>query len=86
MLQREVIFVDLALAQIAALGATFAVFLGHEPDQPFAMAVSLLFTLLGALAFSLVRAFDARVPPEALIGIAYAVSAALGDPAHRARR
>jgi zinc/manganese transport system permease protein len=77
-LQRGVIFVDLALAQVAALGATYAVFLGHEPDEPFALLLSLVFTALGAGAFALIRAFEDRVPQEALIGITYAVTAALG--------
>lgn len=77
-LQRGIIFVDLALAQVAALGATYAVFLGHEPDSTFALGLSLGFTLLGALAFASIRTFEDRVPQEALIGIAYAVSAALG--------
>src|SRR6476661_5529522 len=71
-LQREVIFVDLALAQVAALGTTYAVFLGHEPDEPMAYVLGLLFTVLGAVAFSLLRRFEARVPQEAIIGIAYA--------------
>jgi len=77
-LQRGVIFVDLALAQVAALGATYAVFLGHEPDEPFALLLSLVFTAFGAGAFALIRAFEDRVPQEALIGITYAVTAALG--------
>jgi len=76
-LQREVIFVDLALAQIAALGTTYAVFLGHDPDEPVAYLLGLVFTVLGAAGFSLARRFSSRVPQEALIGIAYALSAAL---------
>ena len=39
-LQRGIIFVDLALAQIAALGSTYAVFLGHDPDEPIAFAMA----------------------------------------------
>ncbi len=77
-LQRGVIFVDLALAQIAALGTTWAVFLGHEPDSPAAFVLALAFTLAGATAFAAARVFDRQVPQEALIGIAYAVSAAAG--------
>ena len=38
-LQRGVIFVDLALAQVAALGATYAVYLGHQPAEPFALVL-----------------------------------------------
>jgi zinc/manganese transport system permease protein len=77
-LERGVIFVDLALAQVAALGATSAVFLGFDPDAPAGMALALLFTAVGSLAFASLRQFEDRVPQEALIGIAYAVSAALG--------
>lgn len=77
-LQRGVIFVDLALAQIAALGATYAVYLGHDADEPITLLLSLLFTMLGALAFASIRQFEDRVPQEAIIGISYAVSAALG--------
>lgn len=77
-LERGVIFVDLALAQVAALGTTWAVFLGHEPDGPTSFALSLVFTFIGAVAFSAARMFEERVPQEAIIGIAYAVSAAFG--------
>ncbi len=77
-LERGVIFVDLALAQVAALGMTYAVFLGHEPESGMAFALSLTFTFIGAAAFSAARLFEARVPQEAIIGIAYAVSAAAG--------
>lgn len=78
-LERGVIFVDLALAQVAALGTTYAVFLGHEPDEPMAYALGLLFTVLGAITFSLLRRFEERVPQEAIIGIAYAASAGAGS-------
>lgn len=77
-LQRGVIFVDLALAQIAALGATWAIYLGHDADEPVTLLLSLLFTMFGAFAFASIRQFEDRVPQEAIIGISYAVSAALG--------
>ncbi len=77
-LQRGVIFVDLALAQVAALGTTWAVFLGHEPDAPLAYATALVFTAIGSVAFAVARHFEDRVPQEAIIGIAYAVSAGAG--------
>jgi zinc/manganese transport system permease protein len=75
-LERGVIFVDLALAQVAALGTTAAVFFGHEPDEPLSYALGLVFTVFGSVAFSMARRFEARVPQEAIIGIAYAVGAA----------
>ena len=77
-LERGVIFVDLALAQVAALGTTYAVYLGHEPDGLTAFALALTFTFIGAAAFSAARIYEERVPQEAIIGIAYAVSAAAG--------
>jgi len=77
-LQREVIFVDLALAQIAALGATYAVFLGHEADEPIAYGLGLAFTVLGASAFAALRHLEDRVPTEALVGVTYVVCAAAG--------
>ncbi len=77
-LEREVIFVDLALAQVAAMGTTWAVYLGHEPDSSTAFVMGLLFTAIGAATFASTRVFEERVPQEAIIGIAYAVSAASG--------
>lgn len=74
--ERGVIFVDLALAQIAALGATIAILLGMDPHGTGAYWISLAFTFLGAAIFSLVRSRRARVPLEAIIGICYAVASA----------
>jgi zinc/manganese transport system permease protein len=74
---RGIIFVDLALAQIAALGIATAVLLGADPDHsilPYALAI--LFTLAGAALFSLTRFRHPRVPQEAIIGIIYIVAAA----------
>jgi zinc/manganese transport system permease protein len=77
--ERGVIFVDLALAQIAALGATAAVllpFVGPDPHGPGVYWVSLAFTFLGAAIFSVVRGQARRIPQEAIIGITYAVASA----------
>src|SRR5204862_6653618 len=73
---RKVIFVDLALAQIAGLGAVCGALLGWDlHEDPWAIrAFSLAFTFLGATVFTLTRTRDERVPHEALIGITYAVS------------
>lgn len=73
---RGVIFVDLALAQIAALGATFAFLLGYDPKGTQGYLYSLLFTFVGAAIFSISRLRDQRVPQEAIIGITFAVSSA----------
>lgn len=75
-LARGVIFVDLALAQISALGATIAVLLGYELESTQAYLFSLLFTVGGAAIFSLTRVRHERISQEAVIGIAYAVAAA----------
>jgi zinc/manganese transport system permease protein len=75
-LARQVIFVDLALAQIAALGATVAFMLGHSAQSPAAYGYSLGFTLLAAVLLAFTRAWATRVPQEALIGVIYVVAAA----------
>src|SRR5499427_4259032 len=74
--ERGVIFVDLALAQIAALGATIAILIGMDPHGGGAYWLSLGFTFLGALIFSFVRSRKKRIPLEAFIGITYAVASA----------
>ena len=78
--ERGVIFVDLSLAQIAALGATVAMlipFSGGDPHSPGVYWFSLGFTFIGAAVFSLVHHGQrSRIPQEAVIGIAYAVASA----------
>jgi zinc/manganese transport system permease protein len=77
--ERGVIFVDLALAQIAAFGATIAIlmpFTGGDPHGAGVYWMSLGFTFIGAAVFSLVNSERARIPQEAFIGISYAVASA----------
>jgi zinc/manganese transport system permease protein len=77
--ERGVIFVDLSLAQIAALGATVALLTpmsNGDPHSAYVYWVSLLFTFIGAAVFSTIRGHRARVPQEAIIGICYAVASA----------
>ena len=77
--ERGVIFVDLSLAQIAALGATIALLLpfsGGDPHSTQVYWVSLAFTFIGAFIFSMIRVKHARIPQEAIIGICYAVASA----------
>src|SRR5262245_30515370 len=75
--ERGVIFVDLALAQVAALGVAVAILMGADPSHgPLAYAMALLFTFVGAAIFALTRFRHVRVPQEAIIGIVYIVSAA----------
>ena len=73
---RGVIFVDLAFAQIAALGTTVGLMVGVEHGTPMSVAFSLGFTLIGALIFSFSRLEETVVPQEALIGITYVVASA----------
>jgi len=75
-LARKVIFVDLALAQIAALGATVAFMLGHPAQGVETYGYSVAFTLIGAVVLAFTRVWATRVPQEALIGVVYVVAAA----------
>lgn len=74
--ERGVIFVDLALAQIAALGATIAILVGMDPHGGGAYWLSLAFTFVGAGIFAFARTRRGHIPQEAFIGIAYAVASA----------
>ncbi len=76
--ERGVIFVDLSLAQIAALGTTLAYLAGHDLHSGMAYLFSLGATFLGAAIFAVSRVHrKTRIPQEAIIGIVYAVSAAV---------
>lgn len=80
-LARGVIFVDLALAQVAALGVTVALLAGHAAHEPAAYWYALAFTAAGAALLASLRGRErtlpAAIPQEALIGVVYAVAAAL---------
>ena len=74
---REVIFVDLSLAQMAALGSSVAILAGSQPDSPTAFVYALGFTTLGAAVFALTRtSHKGAVPQEAIIGIVYVMASA----------
>jgi zinc/manganese transport system permease protein len=75
-LARNIIFVDLALAQISALGATVAFMLGYLPQSLPAYAYALAFTLAGAVVLTLSRTWSGKLSQEAFIGVIYVVSAA----------
>ena len=75
--EREVIFVDLALAQVATLGTCVALIMGHDLKEPIAFWISLGVTFLAAALFSWSRSSAKRhVPQEAIIGITFVVAAA----------
>ena len=76
-LKRNIVFVDLALAQIAALGATVAFMLGHTVQGGASYAYSFGFTLAAALLLAFTRQWAGRIPQEALIGVIYVVAAAM---------
>jgi len=75
-LAREVVFVDIAMAQIAALGATVAFLVGHEVEMWQSYAYALGATLVGAVVLALTRSRRRHVSQEAVIGVVYAVSSA----------
>ncbi|MFH1530173.1 MAG: metal ABC transporter permease [Pseudomonadota bacterium] len=77
-LRRQVIFVDLALAQIAALGTTIAFLFQIDPLSKGAYVFSLVATVLGAALFSLTRFRREKIPQEAVIGLVYALASAVG--------
>jgi len=76
-LKREVIFIDIAVAQVAALGTIAAHMMLHvhaASAQAFACAV--VATLTVAALFAVVRRNIRQIPIEAVIGITYAIVAA----------
>lgn len=75
-LRRGVVFADLALAQLSALGTTVAVAAGHVPGGPEGFGYALLFTGCGAVLLTLTRRVQAEVSQEAVIGIVYVVATA----------
>ena len=77
-LARGVVFVDLSLAQVAALGLTVAILADHGVQSEAAYWYALAFALGGAVLFALARGYESNIQQEAVIGIVYAVSASLG--------
>ena len=75
-LAREIVFVDIALAQIAALGATASLLAGFELTSTVSYVFALGAAVLGAAVLALTRTRERHVSQEAVIGVVYAVSAA----------
>ena len=75
-LRRKVVFADLALAQLSALGVTVAFAVGHTPSSPAGFAYALLFTTIGAALLTLVRRLARFVSQEAFVGILYVFATA----------
>ena len=74
--RRGVIFVDLALAQVAAMGGTVAFLSGYPLEGQGAYFFSLAFAFFGSVVFTFARSREEVVPQEAIIGIVYAFAAA----------
>ena len=74
--QRGIIFIDIAMAQMASLGICVAVLFHLDLESPIAFGIALGFTLIGAAIFSLTGKRVSQIPQEAIIGIAYVVAAA----------
>src|SRR5262245_42837684 len=77
-LARGVIFVDLSLAQVAALGLTVAILAGHQVHSETSYWYALTFAIGGAVLFAFARPYEAALPQEAVIANVYAVLAPLG--------
>jgi zinc/manganese transport system permease protein len=76
-LRRNIVFADLALAQLSALGATVAFANGYAPASPAGFAYGLLFTAIGAALLTLTRRLAHVVRQEAFVGIVYVVATAV---------
>jgi len=74
--QRGIIFIDIAMAQMASLGICVAVLFRLDLESPATFAIALAFTLVGSAIFSFTGKRESKVPQEAVIGIAYVVAAA----------
>jgi zinc/manganese transport system permease protein len=75
-LRRNVIFADLAISQLAALGATIAFAIGYAPLSAAGFAYSFLFTVFGAVLLTLSRRLAEFVSQEAFVGVLYVMATA----------
>lgn len=73
-LRRDVIFVDIGLSQVAALGAAFSMFFEPEGEGRLALYCSLGFCLCVAFGLALLRRFEHKLSQEVLIGMTYALA------------
>ncbi len=74
--QRGIIFIDIAMAQMASLGICLALLLRLDLQSSATFAIALGFTLIGAAVFSFTGKRTSEIPQEAVIGISYVVAAA----------
>ena len=76
-IERRILFVDLAVAQFAAMGAVVGFAFGHHPGEPGSTAFSLVFAVIAAALFALTRVRHEKLPQEAIIGITFVVASAV---------
>ena len=76
-LSRGIIFIDIALAQIAALGTMIGLLLGFAEESGSVQMVSLVFTLVIISIFALTKFEKQKIPQEAIIGIIYGLGLGL---------
>src|SRR4051794_32260636 len=76
-LRRKIVFADLALAQLSALGATVAFANGYAVNSPVGFGYALAFTAIGAALLTLTRSLARSVSQEAVVGILYVVATAV---------
>jgi zinc/manganese transport system permease protein len=74
--QRGIIFIDIAMAQMASLGICVALLFHVDLASWTTFAIALGFTLAGAAVFSITGKRTSQIPQEAVIGISYVVAAA----------
>jgi zinc/manganese transport system permease protein len=74
--QRGIIFIDIAMAQMAAFGICLAVLFHLDLEGWTTFFIALGFTLVGAAIFSVTGKRSSQIPQEAVIGISYVVAAA----------
>ena len=76
-LEREIIFIDIALAQMAAIGSALAFFIWHAEETSWIAYLSAFgFTVLAASFYAMARKRITHIPQEAVIGVSYAIAAA----------
>lgn len=76
-LERDVVFVDIGLSQVAALGAALGSLTTGADDGPGSLALSLGLCLVVAGILALLRKFERKISQEALIGMTYALASGL---------
>jgi len=75
-IERRVLFVDLAVAQFAALGAVVGFAMGHHPGEVGSTLYSMIFATIAAGLFAITRMKHEKLPQEAIIGITFVVASA----------